>query len=106
MFELWLGFAVGLLVRWGDRMQYVVSEQAGRSFVGYLEHNWLRLAIRLLVTIYAFHLAMGQGVVVNEFIAFSIGVSSDALVESFVDRAKKAGEKYGPRLKNGGNNAP
>lgn len=90
---LWLGFAVGLLARWGDRMQHIISDSPDRTWRGYLKHNWGRLVLRLGVTAYTFHLMLGQGWVVSEVIAFSTGVSADTLTESFVDRAKKQGEQ-------------
>lgn len=96
---LWIGFAVGLLARWGDRAHHVVSESAERTWRGYLEHNWGRLLIRLIVTAYTFHLILGQGWVVSEFIAFSIGVSADTLTESIVDRAKSAGETVTQKIR-------
>src|SRR3990167_11349198 len=90
--SLWLGFAVGLVARWGDRAHHVVSETPERSWLGFLEHNWGRLLTRLIVTCYVFYLLLGQGWIVSEVIAFSVGVASDTLTESFVDRAKRTGE--------------
>jgi len=101
IWQLWLGFAMGVLARWGDRIQFVISETQERSFSGYLKSNWGRLVIRGLVTCYIFYVVLGEGWVTNRFVAFSVGLSADVMIESFLDRAKRTGENI-LRKTNGG----
>lgn len=90
--ELWLGFAVGVLARWGDRIQFVVSETEERTWKEFFKKNAVRLAIRAVVTTYIFYVVFHEGWVTNQFISFSVGLSADHIMESFLDRAKRTGE--------------
>ena len=100
---IWVGFAIGLLVRWGDRIQYVIAEDESHSFTGYLKSNYLRLAIRLISNAAVFYyMVLPTGWVVAPPIAFSIGLSFDTMAESFLDRAKKQGESLVSKIRNGG----
>jgi len=101
--SLWLGFAFGLIVRWGDRVQYVVADDPEHTLVGYLRHNYVRLGIRLLSNAAVFYyVVLPTGWVVAPAIAFSIGLSFDTMAESFLDRAKRGGEAIVGKIKNGG----
>ena len=101
--SLWLGFAFGLIVRWGDRVQYVVADDPEHTLVGYLRHNYVRLGIRLLSNAAVFYyVVLPTGWVVAPAIAFSIGLSFDTMAESFLDRAKRGGESIVGKIKNGG----
>lgn len=100
-FWLWVGFAMGLAVRWGDRAQFIVSETAERTWSGYFRHNWIRLLLRVGTTAYIFRLIMAQGWVTSEFIAFSVGISFETMAESLLDRAKRMGEATVQKFKNG-----
>lgn len=100
---IWLGFAVGLLVRWGDRIQFVVSEDPSHTLVGYFKNNYIRLTIRVISNAAVFYyLILPTGWVMAPPIAFSIGLSFDTIAESFLDRAKKQGESLVSKIKNGG----
>ena len=92
VWQLWLGFAMGVLARWGDRIQFVISEAQERSVGGYLRANWVRLLIRALVTCYIFYVVFSEGWVTNQFVAFSVGLSADVVMESFLARAKRTAE--------------
>ena len=101
--QLWLGFAIGLLVRWGDRIQYVVAEDPEHTIAGYARHNYIRLLVRVLSSAAMFYyVILPTGWVVAAPIAFSIGLSFDTMAESFLDRAKKTGEQVMDRLKKPG----
>lgn len=102
--QLWLAFAMGVIIRWGDRLQFVVSEAHERSISGYFKHNWGRLIVRSLATPYLFYLLIDEGLVTNRLIAVSIGISADVLIESFLDRAKRLSEGVIQKLGNGGAN--
>jgi hypothetical protein len=99
---LWIGFAIGLLARWGDRIQFVLSENGdGKTLGGYFRANGVRLLIRALVGGYCFHLMVASGGITSSFVSFSTGVSFDVILESFLDRAKRGGETVVAKLKNG-----
>lgn len=98
--QLWLVFALGIMVRWADRIQYVVSEDEARTFIGYLKHNSVRLPIRVIATCFAFWYLVDSGEVNGLLTAFSVGVGADVLVESFLERAKRTSESILKR--NGG----
>lgn len=105
-FWLWVGFAMGLAIRWADRAQFIVGEEPERTWSGYFKKNWLRLALRTVTTLYIFRLILAQGWVTTEFIAFSVGVSFEALSESLVERARKLGGEAVQRMKNGNGKPP
>lgn len=99
---IWLGFIIGLLARWGDRIQFILSEGGeGKSIGGYFRANGVRLAIRAVVGGYCFWQMMENGLVPNQFIAFSTGISFDVILESFLDRAKRGTEGIVKKIKNG-----
>lgn len=107
MLELWIGFYVGLFVRWGDRIQFVVAESTDRTVVGYLKQNYIRLAVRIISSAAVFYYAiLPTGWVVAPPIAFSIGFSFDTMAESALDRAKKSGEAIVSKIKNGSGTPP
>lgn len=100
---IWLGFAAGLIVRWGDRIQFVVAEEPTHTIMGYVRNNYVRLAIRLISNAAVFYyVVIPTGWVVAPPVAFSIGLSFDTMAESFLDRAKKHGESMVSKIKNGG----
>ena len=100
---IWLGFAIGLLVRGGDRIQFVVSGDPEHTLAGFLRENYIRLTIRVISNVAVFYyVVLPTGWVVAPPIAFSIGLSFDAMAESFLDRAKKSGEAVISRINSGG----
>jgi len=99
---IWVGFGVGVLARWGDRIQFVLSEGGeGKSVGGYFRANAVRLGIRAIVSVYCFWQMADNGLVPNQFIAFSTGISFDVILESFLDRAKRGSEGIVQKLKTG-----
>lgn len=102
VFLIWLGFTVGLIVRWGDRIQYVIADDPEHTLVGYVKHNYVRLLLRVISNAAVFYyVVIPTGWVVAPPVAFSIGLSFDTLAESALDRAKKGGEALVSKIKNG-----
>lgn len=105
-FWIWVGFGLGLFVRWGDRIQHVVSGDAEHTFVGYMKANYVRLIVRLVSNASLFYYTIfptfPAGWEMAPFLAFTTGVSFDTLAESALDRAKKQGEALVNKIKNGG----
>lgn len=94
-FLIWLGFGLGLLVRWGDRIQFVIAEDTSHTLIGYVKNNYIRLVIRLVSNAAVFYyVVLPTGWVIAPPVAFSIGLSFDTMAESFLDRAKKHGESF------------
>jgi hypothetical protein len=87
---LWIGFAVGLLARYYDRGSFIVNEEVERTWKEYLKLNAVKIAIRVAVNAFLFHLILQSGEVQTELQAFTCGITFEVVAESFMDRARRA----------------